>query len=311
MSSIVTIVGLSYAPQFSRMADNFDLIRKVYGALMLGIAIATATSLLVNPTSCRQIVFRDITQYLSQLRKVLESERIYLTGLETRNPFKMHTDVRNLKAEVQALRAVHGALFAHMGTAKREFAWGRLSPGDIAETQRLLRRVFLPLAGISSIIDIFERLSSVHGWGTGEDDPETSSESELSLEYQNIMRSLHDPVEELHSALREAIDHVLTKLKLASPLQQVREKFHHQSDLETGSGGPSKYQFANSLQRKIENFSVARLHVLRLWCERHGINLAADSFDSDFDWITKDGESLFGTPVQRQLFVLLYVREYT
>jgi hypothetical protein len=310
MSSIITIVSLSYAPQFSSVADILDLIRRIYGSLMLGIAIATAVSLLINPTSCRQIVFRDITKYLLQLRKVLECERKYLAGLETRNPFQKHDDVQSLQKEVQALRAVHGALFAHMGAAKKEIAWGRLSPTDIAEIQRLLRRVFLPIVGVSSIIDVFERLSKAHGWGTAENDAETASETELSHEYQEIMKSLHDHVEELHSALSEGIDHVLVRLKLTSPLEVVKDKIHHKSDIEADSGKSKEEDFAVRLKRKIEKFDVTRLDVLRLWCEHHGIELAPGSFDSDFDWITEDGDSLFGTPLQRQLFVLLYVCEF-
>jgi hypothetical protein len=309
MSSIITIVSLSYAPQFPDMAQNLDLIRRIYGSLLLGIAIATAISLLINPTSCRQIVFRDITKYLTQLRKVLDSERKYLTGLENRNPFKKHADVQALKTEVEALRAVHGSLFAHMGAAKKEIAWGRLSPGDIAEVQRLLRRAFLPIVGVSSVIDVFERLSKVHGWGTAENDSETASETELSLEYQEIMKSLHHHIEELHNALGEGIDHVLVRLKLANPLQKVKGTMHLKSDIEAESGKPKEDDFAFSLKQKIEKFDDARLQVLRLWCEHHGIHLSPDSFESDFNWITKDGDSLFGTPLQRQLFILLYVRE--
>jgi hypothetical protein len=306
MSSIITIVSLSYAPQFSNISQTFDLIRRIYCSLILGIAITTAISLLINPTSCRQIVFRDFTKYLSQLRKVLDSERKYLAGLETRNPFKKHADVQTLMSDVKALRAVHGALFAHMGAAKKEIAWGRLSPADIKEIQRLLRRVFLPVVGVSSIIDVFERLSKVHGWETAENDPETASETELSHQYQEIMRNLHDHIQELHNALGEGIDYVLVRLKLSSP-PDASEKTHQKSDVEANPGKPKEDDFAALLKRKVENFDVARLDVLRLWCERHKIQLAPDSFESNFDWITKDGESLFGTPLQRQLFVLLYV----
>ena len=123
------------------------------------------------------------------------------------------------------------------------------------------------------------------------------------------MQSLHDPIKELHNALGKAIDHVLTRLKLAGAPKQDKDKVGHKSDIEADSGKPKEDDFAGYLERKVENFSVARLQVLRLWCERHGIHLAPDCFDSDFDWITEDGDSLFGTPLQRQLFVLLHVCE--
>ena len=309
---------LSYAPQFPTMETGLALVRRLYGAFLTGIAIATGISLCVNPTSCRQIVFRSMTNYITQLRKVMERQRTYFHGLETRNPFRMHADAKELLATVQALRAAHGSLFTNIRPAKKEIAYGRLSPRDLSEIQRLLRRAFLPLVGVSSIIDIFGRLAIMHGWGLeengSENDSETASEHELIQEYQDIMINLHVPVTILHAAMDQAFDHIMMRLRLQTPLQTLRDALrsmhsaYRKQDAEARAGtcSPGDDHFAQEFERKVDQFYDSRIITLRTWCEKHNIHLAPDSFESDFDWIVEDA-SLFGSPTQRQLFVLLYV----
>jgi hypothetical protein len=288
------------------MIDALDIVKRLYGALMTGIAITTVISLLFNPTSCRQVVFRDIETYITQIRAVLESERKYMMSLESRNPFKSHEESYEVLAKVEALRATHGKLYADMGPAKKEIAHGRLLPSDLSEIQRILRRVFLPAVGISSIISIFERLSRQHGWSRGEADVETASEHSLSLQYQDIMKSLDKPMNRLLDVLEEAFDHVLYRLKLKG-WKKVRDRLQQEQPVPADSPKAGHDAFAQHLEQEIDHFYRTRVEVLRIWCEHHDIQLAPDSFESDFAWITNSGDTLFGTPIQRQLFVVLYV----
>lgn len=306
MSSIEAVVTMTYAPQFGSMEEVLDLIRRLYGALMTGIAITTAISLLFVPISCRQVVFKDIETYMSQLRSLMISERKYMTSMEAQNPFKNHEEGQDVLAKVRALRATHGKLFADMGPAKKEIAYGRLLPADLAEIQRALRRVFLPSVGISSIISIFQRLSNQHGWGIGETDVETASEAHLSLEYQDVMRILDEPMNRLRDVLDDAFDHVLYQLKL-NGWKKVRDRLAVEKTEDKQVPRAGEDSFASHLEDEVEIFFQARETVLRTWCTNHRIKLSPDSFESDFMWLTNSGDTLFGTPVQRQLFIMLYV----
>jgi hypothetical protein len=306
MASIMSTVTITYAPQFTYMSDALDIVKRLYGALLTGIGITTGISLLFNPTSCRQIVFADMEKYISELRAVLDSQRKYMTSMELHNPFRSHEEGEEVLAKVQALRATHGKLFADMGSAKKEIAYGRLLPSDLAEIQRILRRIFLPAVGISSIISIFQRLSKQHGWSSGDADIETASEHELSMQYQDVMQSLHDPMTRLFNVVDEAYDHVLYRLQLKG-WKKVRDRLQQQDStpqIEPKSGDNT---FAQHLEAEIEVFYRTRVEVLRIWCEHHDIQLKPESFESDFAWITNSGDTLFGTPMQRQLFVVLYV----
>jgi hypothetical protein len=288
------------------MEEVLDLIRRLYGALMTGIAITTAISLAFNPTNCRQVVFKDMETYISQLRALLLSERKYMTSMELQNPFKNHEEGKDVLAKIRALRATHGKLFADMGPAKKEIAWGRLLASDLSELQRILRRVFLPSIGISSIISIFERLSSQHGWGTGETDVETASEHNLSLEYNDVMQILDGHMNILRDVLDEAFDHVLYHLRL-NGWKKVRDRLRSEEKEVKQCPRAGDEGFAAHLEQQIDIFYNARVEVLRTWCSHHKIKLSPDSFESDFIWITNSGDTLFGTPVQRQLFIVLYV----
>lgn len=273
---------------------------------MTGIAISTAISLLFNPTNCRQIVFKDIEDYINQLRALSESERKYMVSMELQNPFKNHEEADDVLTKVQALQATHGKMFADMGAAKKEIAYGKLLPSDLSEIQRILRRVYLPSVGISSIISIFSRLSGQHGWEKGENDVETASEHKLSLEYMDVMKMLDGHMARLRTVLGEAFDHVLYQLQL-NGWKHIRDRLRSEEQDTDKSPQAGDENFAAHLEHEIDVFYAARVGVLRTWCLHHEINLSAESFESDFMWITNSGDTLFGTPIQRQLFIVLYV----
>jgi hypothetical protein len=236
----------------------------------------------------------------------LGSERKYMTSMEIHNPFRNHDEGLEVLAKVQALRATHGKLFADMSSAKKEIAYGRLLPSDLSEVQRILRRIFLPTVGISSIISIFQRLAGQHGWSRAEADAETASEHNLSLQYQDVMKSLDKPMNRLIDVVEEAFDHVIYRLQLKG-WKKVRDRMQ-QEQSDSGREAKAGHEtFALHLEDEIDVFYRTRVEILRTWCEHHDITLAPDSFDSDFAWITNSGDTLFGTPIQRQLFVVLYV----
>lgn len=110
----------------------------------------------------------------------------------------------------------------------------------------------------------------------------------------------------LRDTLDEAFDHVLYQLKL-NGWKTVRDRLKtvDQNSGEKPVAGQEK--FALHLADEIDVFHRKRVEVLRTWCSHHNIELSPDSFQSDFIWLTNSGETLFGTPAQRQLFIVLYV----
>jgi hypothetical protein len=112
---------------------------------------------------------------------------------------------KTLKETLAALNAMHGKLHGDMSFAKREVAWGKLDAKDMDEIFALFRGVLIPLIGISTITDIFERIAERRGWI---DSPESKHDKAEAWEHcghedkerekktwNEIMKTLHEPFE--------------------------------------------------------------------------------------------------------------------
>jgi hypothetical protein len=69
-----------------------------------------------------------------------------------------------LKGAIAGLVGLHGKLHGDMPFAKREVAFGKLDAKDLDEMSRLFREILIPLIGMSTIMDIFERIAERRGW---------------------------------------------------------------------------------------------------------------------------------------------------
>ena len=167
------------------------------------------------------------------VRKTLKAEAAYLQSLESSDMFSgasnanvnsedsngkkskskdkkaksanpAHTpQAAALKACIAGLTALHGKLNGDIPFAKRDIAYGKLSAKDLDEIFTRLRAILIPLVGISTITDIFERLAERRGWVQGEDPKndrceswersEASTREEEVRVWNSIMKALHEP----------------------------------------------------------------------------------------------------------------------
>lgn len=306
MSSIITIVTMAYAPQMTEMKAAIKIARQLFGALMFGLAVATGISLFFLPLTSRKLVFGDTSAYLSSIRKVLEAKSTFLRSIEHQSMFQSSAESETLRSEVKKLRSVNNKLFADIGLAKKEIAYGHLDAADLSEMHRLLRSLFLPVAGMNQIIDVFERLAKLHGWNTAPRDersPETNSERVIMEEYEEMMQILHSPIEDVSAAMYDALDHVSILLKLGKPAPKPADEEANRSS------SPGNVDFSQYFEKQINSFDSTRGSILKSWCERNKITLSP-VLSRDSLWpegMPADHDDLFATHEQRQLFVLLYV----
>ncbi len=75
-----------------------------------------------------------------------------------------NAEAKTLKESITALRELHGKMYGDLSFAKREIAWGKLRATDIDELFLLFRGIMVPLVGMSTITDIFERIAERRGW---------------------------------------------------------------------------------------------------------------------------------------------------
>ena len=117
-----------------------------------------------------------------------------------------------LKGTIEALKALHGKLHGDLAFGKRESAWGKLRAKDMDETFTLFRNILVPLIGMSTITDIFERIAERRGWvdvalDSKHDKAESwepcgKEEKEREKETWNeVMKALHEPFATVRSSL--------------------------------------------------------------------------------------------------------------
>lgn len=280
---------------------------------MTGVAIATGVNIVFFPLSCRKIVFKDVENYVEGMRKVLGAQLDFMHTIEDHNMFRDTTEASKLRAEVHSLRGVHGNLYANLSWAKKEFAYGKLDGVDLSTIHRLFRKAFLPFTGFITMTDVFERVTKAHGWNLHQDEKQAAEEGEIDEkttvdEYQHIMKNLHKPFGDLGHTMNSALDHILLKLELGKHSSHIRSR---RNDVESPSNArePGGAKFADRLRKDLDAFYQRREAALRAWCVEQGIQLASDSFQSEYSWLNGGTDAaLFKTHRQRQLFVLLDVR---
>ena len=117
----------------------------------------------------------------------------------------LNPQAQALKASLAALTGLHGKLHGDMSFAKRETAWGKLIPKNFDEMFKLFRSILIPLVGMSTIIDIFERIAERRGWvgapGSKFDQAEAweaceeGAKEEEKRTWNEVMKTLHEPFE--------------------------------------------------------------------------------------------------------------------
>jgi hypothetical protein len=232
MYSIFTNVAFTYGPLFPNIAAGETLIRELLEGFLTAFAIATGVSLFIIPVSSRTVVFKEQSGYIQLIRGTLKAQTAYLQSLETSDMFapaeaqndeneigtksrkKPKKDeshpARNaqavaLKGTLDGLTGLHGKLHGDIGFAKREIAWGKLDAKDIDEIFTLFRGILIPLIGMSTIVDIFERIAERRGWikvsNTKYDQAESweacgeQAKEEEKRIWNEIMKTLHKPFE--------------------------------------------------------------------------------------------------------------------
>lgn len=240
--SIFTNVASTYAPQFSTMEQGTAFARQLLEAFLSGFGIAAIVSFLVFPVTSRKVIFKQAAGYIGALQGALKAQSAYLQSLESTDVLgspgqedtgNSHTkkatkptplpEAAALKAAVRAVEELHGKFTADSAFAKREIAYGKLDASDLSELLRLLGLIMIPVLGMSSVADIFDRIAERRGWreassGTSEEKESAKrTKDQEKSNWSEIMKSLHDPFETLTVSMNEGLQHALYVLELGKP----------------------------------------------------------------------------------------------
>ena len=215
-----------------------------------------------------------------------------------------------LRETQNKLLELHAKLSGDVTSAKREIAFGKLESHDITELWRLLRLAFLPVVGLSSMINILERLAVELQWNKSADELTTEEKEarDHQLDHMHfLMNRLHNPMGQMVGSLDGAFQHILLTLEFEKP-----DKKQKQPDVESKGDEPAKPGtpgFAAVFKQQTDNFYESKQKTLLEWCKEHNIELPPDFFESSF--VAPENISYPEASVrerrQRQLFFILYV----
>ncbi|KAL1966238.1 hypothetical protein VTN77DRAFT_4790 [Rasamsonia byssochlamydoides] len=343
MYSIVANVTTTYAPQFGTMSVGITFMRRLIGAFFAGLAIAAGVSFLIFPMTSRQVVFKQMTGYIGALRGALKAHAAYFESMEQKDMFgrvetyDMKTEKRGkkgkkiysseaeaIKTAVSKITELHGKLHGDLPFAKREIALGHLGPDDLSELFAQLRRTMVPIVGLGSVVDIFERLSEYNKWNKPLEEQDINRDAarqRIVHEWNDIMRAVHEPFAHIIKVMDEGLQHVTYRLKLAKPPKKKASPAPESTatgdakDVEATAAAtaPGDDGFAEYLEMKSEEFYRGKLVALRVWCQEKGIKVPPDFFEHPEDTSVEFPENidvgLTRERNERQLYLLLYMEQ--
>ncbi|KKA20157.1 Uncharacterized protein T310_5811 [Rasamsonia emersonii CBS 393.64] len=342
MYSMVANVSTTYAPQFGTMSVGITFLRHLMGAFFTGLAISTGVSFLIFPVTSRQVVFRQMTAYIGALRGALKAHGAYFESMERKDMFgrvetyDMKTEKRGkhgkkiyspeaeaIKTAVSKIGDLHGRLHGELPFAKREIALGNLGPEDLSELFGQLRRTMVPIVGLGSVVDIFERLSEYNKWnkpledGHDLDIHSDATRQRIVHEWNDIMRAVHEPFAHIIQVMDEGLQHVTYRLRLAKPPKKKASPqpttAEDAKDVEATAAAtaPGDDGFAEYLEMKSDEFYRGKLVALRVWCQEKGIKVPPDFFEHPENVSISIPEDinlgLTRERNERQLYLLLYM----
>lgn len=224
-------------------------------------------------------------------------------------------EAEQVKQTIATLRQLSGKMQADLPFAKRDFAWGKLDGCDVKMLFYHLRSCLIPIIGLSTVIDIFQRIAERRGWNTDRDTPaevveEKNAEKRI---WNEIMKQLHEPLETLSEALDQGLEHAGLVLEIL-PRPKKAKKKTDAADADVEAKGdsvqPGDPGFARTLEEKVKSFEAVKVDILTSWASQRGLAFDASAAGADLEHMPSFPSR--GNRHQRdqfQLFLLLYIEK--
>lgn len=335
MHCMLFFVAAAEAPDYVTISAGFDLVKRSLLAMLSGMGLATLTHIFIFPTTCRDDVLGLMGRYIEALQDALRADESYFQSMEQLDMF-VRVQTRNETEEKQLYRAradavknaarnitrLHASLSKELPYAKREVAYGKPGVGEFGLLSRQLRATMVPIIGLSTVVDLFDRVMEWNNWTKpveegGIDLKEDAVHARMVLDWNTIMASAHDPFAQIIEVMHDGLEHVALRLNLANRkhIKQHRRQIAAARDEEEAVSSrvrPNEDGFAQYLAAKCDSFYNARLITLREWCKQKGVNLPQDFFshsraDQPIQLPENVPETLPRDRAERQLYILLYV----
>ena len=330
--SIFAIVAMSYAVMFPNMASAISFAKRLLEAFFTGFAIATGVHFVIFPMSSRMVIFKQMGGYVALLGALLKTQTAYMQSLESIDPVALHRQHEEEKEQepkktkkqppqgplgtpasigihetFAKLIDLHTKLETDLVSAKREFAIGKLESKDITALWKHLRKIFVPILGLTSSIDLLNRRAKERHWDSADLSDEEAAMNKQQIEALHAtMKALHDPFAQMAGAIGNGFQHALLVLELT---KAPKKKADDEENKGEHAPAPGDAAFAESLKNRIDEFYQSKEVTLKAWCDAKGISLPDGFFEESYEQRerSKDGSGGLPEDLQRQLSFVLYI----
>lgn len=340
--SIFSCVTITRGGTFITVDEGLSFITRLLKGFMLGFAIATGVSLFILPITSRGHVFQDIKSYAFQIDAVLQAQLSFVKrsstssvwtgdqgllertrtaqsgisgngGAEPNSELSLDSRRQKLTAAIGKLNALHGKLQSDLFYSKDEFAWGKLSAGDLTNIGDLLRNVLLPLSGMAMLPDILDM--TVNGEGTRNnsigsvDDPE--EDNLKRSEIKKVVETLKERLGSCTDLMSSGLQYILVTLDLFKRKQlekQLKARNNHSNAYDEESKGDILDPLLQDFTVKFEQ-ALYRYHLRRKELPEALASLEAFSSPDkrDEDSTKSNSEMLADPDVRQEFFLIVYM----
>jgi hypothetical protein len=172
-ATIFMVVTLTTTPSTLTVSEGLDFVRRLLLTFLIGLAVATGVSLLVLPVTSRRNAFEALNSFAGTVDKLFEEQvafvrdNVKVKDSKVEGDPEQHTSSSqlplnsshdNITPALNTLRGLVAKIKTELIYTKIEVAWGKLFPEDFILIHNHISLVFLPLAGLSMLPEIFGSL---------------------------------------------------------------------------------------------------------------------------------------------------------
>lgn len=234
----VNLLAIS-SPRFVSMHAAKSTLVHLLKTFLSGLAIATATSLFVFPSTCRDTFFSIMSSYIQEIRTAVKVRFRNVDHLESEctcgNIGPRSCDCL-FQRSAEHLRSIHGQLTGELPFAKREVALGRLDAKDLQTMYFRLRDVMIATVGLSVSMNNYNSSAQGHPIST------------QGHEFEALGASNGDKIDQGVAPLIQLIDEGLQHTLITLKKNNIGARDHNiHADVENSQYGHSPGSFGFSL----------------------------------------------------------------
>lgn len=269
-----------------------------------GFGLAFGVGLVVFPVDCRTVWWAEFKAYLAASNKLLVEQREFLKRMESPGGGR---GAAAAKFSLEKAQKAHAEAFAKLSLelpmAEWEVAIGRFAAPDLRAAFRLARATLLPVQGMTTILDIFDRALARDVPDDYDGPVERSIDMPVEEQLAQVVQTLHEPYERIVAVCGEAIEHTLLLMKLTPTKKKKNKDEESSADPIPGSNG-----FCQLLEENVQQFySTRAAHVQETFAKQSLPSPATMVPPESIAKVAAPVEGQLGEGRHGQLYLVLYM----